>query len=105
MSQTVGAGLLGQAGAPGSQGYGLADGFSAQRLLRILSWEKPFLRSNLAPISAQQFQQFGGQWYVTVSVPLALLNANHHALVVNVALLKMHGLADTHAGAVHDAED
>jgi hypothetical protein len=52
MSQTVGTGLLGQAGAPGSQGYGLADGLSAQRLLRTLSWEKPFLRSNLAPISA-----------------------------------------------------
>ena len=52
MSQTVGTGLLGQAGAPGSQGYGLADGPSAQRLVRILSWEKPFLRSNLAPIGA-----------------------------------------------------
>ena len=52
MSQTVGTGLLGQAGAPRSQGYGLADGLSAQWLLRILSWEKPFPRSSLAPIGA-----------------------------------------------------
>ena len=51
-SQTVGTGLFGQAGASGSQGYGLADGLSAQRSLRILSWEKPFLRSNPAPIGA-----------------------------------------------------
>jgi hypothetical protein len=35
MFQTVGTGLLGEAGAPGSQGYGLADGLSGQRLLRI----------------------------------------------------------------------
>jgi hypothetical protein len=41
------------AGVSGSQRYGLADGLSAQRLLWILSWGKPFLRSNPAPIGRQ----------------------------------------------------
>ena len=101
----VGTGLLRQTGATGSPGYGLAHGLSAQRLMGKLSWEKPFLRSNLPPISAQQFQQLGGEWDVAVPITLALLDANHHALAVDVANPQMHDLADAHPGAVHGAED
>jgi hypothetical protein len=85
----VWAGFLGQTGATGSLRYGLAHGRSAQRLMGILPWKKPFLRSNLPPIRAQQLHQLRGEWDVAVPIPLALFDANHHALAVDVASPEM----------------
>src|SRR5208282_3767072 len=101
VSQAVRAGILPQTGATGRPRYGLAHGLSAQRLMGNLSWEEPFLRSNFLPIRAQQGQQLGGELDVTVPIPLALFDANHHALAVDVASPQMEGLADPHPRAVH----
>src|SRR3979490_2216016 len=73
--------------------------------MRVLPGKEPFLRSELPPIRAQQFQQLGGELDVAVPIPLALLDANHHALAVDVSRSQMERLADAHPGAVHDAED
>jgi hypothetical protein len=46
-------------GALGGSRYRLTYGFSAQRLMRVLPRKEPFLRSDLPPVRAQQFQQLG----------------------------------------------
>jgi hypothetical protein len=42
---------------------------------------------------------------VAVPIPLALFDANHHALAVDVTSLQMKRLADAHPGAILGTED
>src|ERR1700674_2988652 len=97
--------VLPQTSALAGMGNGLADGFSAQRLVENLSWEQPLLRPYGPPIRAQQLQQLGRELDIAVLMTLALLNPDHHALAVDVGNPQMEGLADAHPGAVHGAED
>jgi len=73
--------------------------------MRVLPREEPFLRLDLPPIRAQQFQQLGGELDIAVPISLALFDANHHALAVDVSSPQMQRLADAHPRAIHGAED
>src|SRR5216683_5721550 len=84
VSQRVRVGGLRQASALAGMGDGLSDGLSAQRLVGNLPGEQPFPRSHFPPIGAQQFQQLGGELDVAVLMTFALLDADHHALAVDV---------------------
>ena len=101
----MGTGFLGQSSTLAGTLNGLADCVPAQRLVGILSREQPFSRSLFTPISAQEFQQPGGELDVAVFVTLALLDANHQPLAVDVGSAQMEGFIDAHTGTVHRAED
>jgi pyruvate carboxylase len=77
----------------------------AERLIKPSAGEKKGTRANVPPIGAQQLQKFGRQRNKTVLVSLALHNANHHPLAVDVADTQVHRLADSYARRVDRAED
>ena len=103
--QRVGTCGLRQAGTFAGASHGIGHGVAGQRLVGNLTREHPWLGAHSAPITAQQFQQLGGQLDVAILPALALLNPNHHPLAVNVGSAQMHSFADAPSGAVHRAED
>src|SRR5580693_1499070 len=57
-------------------------------------WKQPAPRSRRPPPGTQQFEQIRRQHYVPVFAAFALLDADHHALAVDVADLQRHHLGD-----------
>ena len=43
-----------------------------------------------APVHAQGLQQLGTEWNIAIASTLALVNADHHALAVDIADLEAH---------------
>jgi hypothetical protein len=72
--------------------------------------EQPAARQHLAlgmgysPPGAQPLQQQGTEHGVAVLAALALLDAQRHALAVDIADLERHDLADPKPGAVRDGQ-
>src|SRR3954467_14513141 len=83
----------------------VAYGSAADGLAGNISWKHPFSRTHLPPIASQQFQQLRGQLDIAALMAFAQFDADHHPLSVDVGGAQMHRLADTHASAVHGAED
>ncbi|MCY1301453.1 hypothetical protein D9M68_735600 [compost metagenome] len=85
--------------ASDSQGTGV-DG-----PIREAAGEQPVLRSANAPVAAQDLQQSRRKHDVAVGMPLALLDAQHHALTVDVADLQAGRFRDPQAGGVGRHQD
>ena len=81
-----------------------------QRLDRVAAGKQPAPRQHqaaappLAPPGAQQFEQLRRQHGVAVLAALALLDAQQHALGIDVADLERHDFGDAQPGAVGGAE-
>src|SRR2546422_264443 len=73
---------------------GQFDGASADRLARDISFEQPALRSYCPPVMAQRLQQLGREHHVSILLSLPLLDADHHALAVDIGGLQVDGLRD-----------
>src|SRR3954453_18713088 len=58
------------------------------RLHAVAPWEQPALRPRRPPPGAQQFEQMRRQHHVAVFAAFALIDANDHALAVDVADLE-----------------
>src|SRR5215471_13194264 len=50
-----------------------------------------------APVDSQGFEQFGTEWHFTVTATLALVNADHHALAINVGDLEPAQFGSSHS--------
>ena len=74
------------------------------RLHRIAAREQPALRPRRPPPGAQQLEQLRRQHDVAVLAALALLDADHHALAVDVGDLERDDLGDAQARAIGDAQ-
>jgi hypothetical protein len=70
------------------------------RLHAVASWKQPALRSCRPPPGAQQFEQMWRQHHVAVFATLALLDADDHALAVDVADLERDHLGGAQASPV-----
>ena len=68
------------------------------------SRKQPALRLPHAPPVAQQFEQLWRQHHVAILAALALLDADHHALAVDVRGLERHHLGRAQASAISHAE-
>ena len=55
-----------------------------------------------APVSAQDIEQAGREHDVAVLGPLAVLDAEQHALGIDVGNLETDSLADAQAGSIAD---
>ena len=74
------------------------------RIDRVLPGKQPALRPRDAPPVAQKLQQLRREHRVTILAALAVLDAQHHALAVDVRDLQRDDLGDAQAGAIGDAE-
>ena len=74
------------------------------RLDRVAARKQPALRPRRLPPGAQQLEQLRRQHDVAVLAALALLDADHHALAVDVGDLERDHLGDAQARAVGDAQ-
>jgi hypothetical protein len=63
------------------------------RLCRIADWEQPTLWPRRLPPSAQQVEQVWGEHDVTILAAFALLDADDHALAVDVGDLERDHLS------------
>ena len=83
---------------------------TADRHHRVPAWKEPAVRVHDAllpsgtPPLAQQWEQARGQHRVAVSPALAALDAQQHALAVDVAHLEGRDLGDAQARAVSDRQ-
>src|SRR5215469_4700011 len=57
-----------------------------------------------APVEAQAFQQFRTQGHIAVAAALALVNADHHALTVDVTDLETAKFGTSHGGGIQGHE-
>src|SRR3982074_2886086 len=74
------------------------------RLHAVAPWKQPALRSCRPPPGAQQFEQMWRQHHVAVFAAFALLDADHHALAVDVADLERDHLGGAQACPVGHAQ-
>ena len=97
-------------------GFGDAGGsmrFSARQLhsvpgdvaARDIAWEEPRLGLFHAPPLPQDFQQLGREHDVAIFLPLALLDADDHALAIDVGGFQPDGLGDSQPGGVTGRQD
>src|SRR5712675_1521120 len=70
------------------------------RLHTVATWKQPALRSCRPPPGAQQFEQMWRQHHVTVFTAFALLDADDHALAVDVADLERDHLGGAQTRAI-----
>src|SRR6266478_6202525 len=70
------------------------------RLHAVAARKQPALRSCRLPPGAQQFEEMWRQHHVTVFTAFALLDADHHALAVDVADLERDHLGGAQTGAI-----
>ena len=81
-----------------------------QRLDRVAAWKQPASRQQqaapppLAPPGAQQFEQLRRQHRVAVLASLAALDAQQHALGIDIADLERDNFRDAQPGAVGGGE-
>ncbi len=68
------------------------------------SGEEPLRIAVGLPKVAQPHQQFVGEGHLAILAALALDDAQHAALAVNVAGLDVNGLADAQTAVIHDGE-
>src|SRR5215469_451527 len=68
------------------------------------SGEEVGLRFHPAPIDSKGFEQYRTQWYFTIMATLSLVNADHHALAVNVGDLESAQFGSAHGGGVESHE-
>ena len=71
---------------------------------RVLTRKQPSLRPRRPPPLAQQFEQLGREHDVPISLSLALLNPQRHALAIDVGHFQGHDLGHAQARPVGDAE-
>src|SRR5258708_143709 len=91
----------------GHLGRGMAGAIELacrHRLHTVAPWKQPALRSGRPPPGAQQFEQMWRQHHVPVFAALALLDANDHALAVNVANLERDHLGGAQTRAIGHAQ-
>src|SRR6266704_6647273 len=72
----------------GPLGCGMTDAIELarrHRLHAVASWKQPALRSCRPPPGPQQFEQMWRQHHVAVFAAFALVDADDHALAVDVA--------------------
>ena len=100
-------------GDPGGLGGGVDDAAELagrQRLDRVAAGKQPAARqqqaapSPLAPPGAQQFEQLRRQHRVAVLASLAALDAQQHALGIDIADLERDDFRDAQPGAVGGGE-
>src|SRR5712692_8253804 len=73
---------------------GQSDGASTDRLARDIPFEQPALRSHCTPVRAQCLQQLDREHHVSILLSLPLLDADHHALAVDIGGLQVDRLGD-----------
>src|SRR5260370_41998323 len=84
---------------------GQSDGASTDRLARDIPFEQPALRSHGTPVRAQCPQQLDREHHVSILVSLPLLDADHHALAVDIGGLEVDGLGDAQPAGVAGGQD
>ena len=92
---------------PGRIGGHVADAIElahGDRQQRIAARKQPALRATLQPPGAQQLQQLRREHRMPVLAALALLDADQHALGVDVADAQHHDLAAPQARAIGNAQ-
>ena len=75
-----------------------------QRIDRVLPGKQPALWPRDAPPISQKFEQQRRKHRVTILAALAPLDAEHHALAVDIRDFERDHFGDAQAGAVGDAE-
>lgn len=78
-----GNGLL-HAGSDAKSLTHLSDAMPTNRLFAVLTRKEPTARSLLLPILSQYLEQSGREHHVAILLSLALPDADHHALRVDV---------------------
>ena len=61
------------------------------------------VRLSPAPVEAQGFQQFGTEWNIAIAAALPV-NADHHALTIEVTDLEMAKFGPSHGGGIQGHE-
>ena len=92
---------------PARMGCGMAGAIELarrHRLHAVAPWKQPALRSCRPPPGTQQFEQMRRQHHVAVFAAFALLDANDHALAVDVGDLERDHLAGAQACAISHAQ-
>src|SRR3954453_18710694 len=74
------------------------------RLHAVASWKQPAVRSCRPPPGTQQFEQKRREHHVAVFAAFALLDANDHALAVDVSDLERDHLGGAQACAISHAQ-
>src|SRR5262249_27321677 len=67
---------------------------AADRALSVVAGEEPELGTGRLPIGAKQIQEAGRQHDITVLVALALLDADHHPVTVNISNMEVGDFRD-----------
>ena len=70
-----------------------------------IAWEEPLLRPFNTPPTPQGFQQFRRQHHVTILLAFTLIDADDHALAIDVGCFQTHCLRDAQAGSVASGQD
>jgi hypothetical protein len=76
---------FGETGAPAGTMTGLFDGGASERVVRSLARKQPGGGPVQAPPVPQDREQLGREHHVPIALPFALLDANDHALTVEIA--------------------
>ncbi len=103
--QRVGCDGLLQARHTASLLTALTNGIPGNGLTDHFPWEQPSGRPYYLPIGPQDFKQLAREHDIAVFLPLALLDAQSHALAVDVADFQMSCLGDPEASSVDGAEE
>ena len=91
----VEAGDLGSSMSRARLSWRVVSGFTRSRPGNSQIWGPRHL-----PPGAQQFEQIRGEHRIAVLAALALLDADHHALAVDVGYLERHRFGDAQSGTV-----
>src|ERR1700742_2167474 len=84
---------------------GKGNGTSIDRPAGNSPLEQPIFRPGSPPVAAQRLQQLGRQHHVAILLTLTLIDADHHALTIDIAGLQMDALGDTEAGSIAGCEN
>src|ERR1044072_7893461 len=90
MTQSANSNRLLHAGSDAQLLTHLGDAMSTKRLVAVLTRKQPVGRSLLFTIMSQHFEQSGCEHHVAILLALALPDADHHALRVDVGQPQLH---------------
>src|SRR5207245_5458601 len=96
---------FGETGATASAMTGLFDGGPCERVVWSIAGKQPGGGSAQAPPVPQDLEQFRREHHIPIPLALALLNADHHALTVEIAWAEPDRFRDPESGGVARRED
>ena len=96
---------LGDVGLEPHGSAGVLHGGGGDRLTGQIAGEQPLLRPNGAVVVSEDVQQLGREHHVAVLPPLALLDADGHALAVDRGRRQADRLGNPQTRRVADGQD